>query len=335
MIMEQIYKPCSKRYEGYMPYRNVGNNGLKLSAISLGLWHNFGDVNDREEARRMIFSAFDNGIIHFDLANNYGRPFGSAERNFGEILKNDLAAHRNELIISTKAGHQMWEGPNGDGGNRKYMIKSLDESLQRMNTDYVDVFYSHRYDPQTPIEETMSALSDAVRSGKAIYAGLSKYPDDKLAEAHTILRRNGTPCLIYQDRYSIFSRGVETTKLPMLADNGIGFIGFSPLAQGMLSTKYFDTIPDNSRAGQSFGFLQSETITPEIVERAKILNNIAVQRGQTLPQMALSWCLKDNRVTSVVIGTSSVLQLEENLKSLKNLSFSNDELRLIGEHSLY
>lgn len=333
--MQHFYLPDADRYNGRMPYKHCGKSGLQLPAISLGLWHNFGDVNDLDEARRIIFSAFDNGIIHFDLANNYGTPFGSAEKNFGEILKQHLSAYRHEMIIATKAGHLMWEGPNGDGGNRKYMMRSLEQSLKRMNTDYVDIFYSHRYDPTTPLEETMNALSDIVRQGKAIYIGLSKYPSEKLAEAQTILERNGTPCCIYQDKYSIFSRAIEAAKLPALAQKGVGVIGFSPLAQGLLSTKYINGIPANSRAGQSFGFLQANAISPEIIARIKILNAIAAERGQSLPQMALSWCLHNAHISSIIIGASSVVQLEENLKCLNNICFSDDELRRIDEQSEY
>lgn len=319
------------RYNGQMPYRRVGKSGLVLPALSLGLWHNFGDADDKDEARRMIHYAFDHGITHFDLANNYGSPFGSAEKNFGKILKEDLKSYRDELIISSKAGHLMWPGPYGDGGSRKYLMASIDQSLHRMKLDYVDIFYSHRYDPNTPLEETMGALSDMVRQGKALYAGISKYPEDKAREAYQLLRENGTPCLIYQGKYNLYSREIETEALPAASEQGVGFIGFSPLAQGLLTDKYLHGIPEHSRAALSHGFLQTSQVTPDIVERSAQLNEVAAQRGQTLAQLALAWCFHRPEVSSVIIGTSSVSQLKDNIAALGNMEFSNDELWKIGE----
>ena len=272
----------SSRYDGRMPYRRVGKSGLLLPALSLGLWHNFGDADDKEEARKMLLYAFDQGITHFDLANNYGSPFGSAEKNFGKIIKDELKSYRDELIISSKAGHQMWNGPYGDGGSRKYMMASIDQSLKRMHLDYVDIFYSHRYDPETPIEETMGALSDIVKQGKALYAGISKYPEEKAREAYRILHENGTPCLIFQGKYNLMSREIETDALPAATDAGAGFIGFSPLAQGLLTDKYLKGIPEHSRAALSHGFLQTNQVTPEVIFKALKLNEIAAQRGQSL-----------------------------------------------------
>lgn len=325
------YTPATDRYSNSVGYNSCGNSGLKLPRISLGLWHNFGDIDNADEALRMIKFAFDHGITHFDLANNYGVPFGSAEANFGKILKSQFSSHRDEMIISTKAGHIMWEGPYGDGGSRKYLMASLNQSLRRMQIDYVDVFYSHRYDPNTPLEETMGALSDTVKQGKALYIGISKYPKDKAREAYRILNQNGTPCLIFQDKYNIFTRQIEQEVLPLAQENGVGFIAFSPLAQGMLSDKYLSGIPDNSRAANAHGFLQKSQITPEMIEKISKLNCIAESRGQTLAQMALAWCLHQPQVNSVIVGTSSVKQLQDNVNSLKNLSFTNEELWSIGE----
>ncbi len=325
------YTPHTDRYTQSVGYNFCGRSGLQLPRISLGLWHNFGDVDNAEEAVHMLRYAFDRGITHFDLANNYGVPLGSAETNFGKILKKDFASHRDELIISTKAGHQMWNGPYGDGGSRKYLIASLDQSLKRMGLDYVDIFYSHRYDPNTPIEETMTALSDMVKQGKALYIGISKYPYDKAREAFRILKDKGTPCLIYQDRYSIFTRDVEKTHFPLLEEKGVGFIGFSPLAQGLLSDKYLKGIPENSRAAREHGFLKKEQITPETVKRIEKLNKFAKKRGQSLAQMALAWCYHNQRVNSVIVGTSSVKQLKENINALENIHFTDEELWLIGE----
>ena len=325
------YTPSSDRYTHTVGYNYCGKSGLQLPKLSLGLWHNFGDVNDLTEARKMLETAFDNGITHFDLANNYGTPFGSAEANFGKILKEDFASYRDELIISTKAGHTMWDGPYGDWGSRKYLIASLNQSLKRMGLEYVDIFYSHRYDPNTPLEETMGALSDMVKQGKALYVGISKYPTDKARQAYRILAENGTPCLINQDRYNIFTREIEQTVLPLTKEKGIGFIAFSPLAQGLLSNKYLNGIPENSRAAQSYGFLQKDQVTPELVKKLKKLNEFAKSRGQSLAQMALAWCLHDSQVNSVIIGTSSVKQLKDNLGALKNTHFTDEEMWLVGE----
>ena len=325
------YIPATDRYTNSVGYEYCGRSGLKLPRISLGLWHNFGDVDDASEAQKMIQFAFDHGITHFDLANNYGTPVGSAETNFGRILKNQLSGYRDELIISTKAGHEMWPGPYGDFGSRKYLIASLHQSLKRMQLDYVDIFYSHRYDPNTPLDETMGALSDMVKQGKALYVGISKYPADKARDAYRILKENRTPCLINQDRYSIFTRHIETDVLPLAEENGVGFIGFSPLAQGMLSDKYLHGIPENSRAAHSYGFLQKSQLTPEKLEKIEKLNEIAIQRGQTLAQMALAWCFNKHQVNSVIIGTSSVTQLKDNIDALKNTTFTADELWRIGE----
>lgn len=325
------YTPASDRYSNSVGYQNCGKSGLKLPRISLGLWHNFGDVDDATEALKMIQFAFDHGITHFDLANNYGTPFGSAETNFGKMLKTHFAGYRDEMIISSKAGHIMWDGPYGDGGSRKYLMASLEQSLKRMQLDYVDIFYSHRYDPNTPLEETMGALSDMVKQGKALYVGISKYPTEVAREAYRILQQNGTPCLINQDRYNIFTRDIEQSVLPLAEENGVGFIAFSPLAQGMLSDKYLNGIPENSRAAHSYGFLQKSQLTRELIEKISSLNEIANQRGQTLAQMALAWCLHKPQVNSVIIGTSSVKQLQDNIDALKNSSFTNDELWRIGE----
>jgi L-glyceraldehyde 3-phosphate reductase len=326
-----MHIPSESRYTDTVGYNFCGKSGLQLPRLSLGLWHNFGDVDNQDEALKMLKYAFDKGITHFDLANNYGQPFGSAERNFGKMLRDNFAAYRDEMIISSKAGHIMWPGPYGDGGSRKYLFASLEQSLKRIGLDYVDIFYSHRYDANTPLEETMGTLSDMVKQGKALYVGISKYPEDKAREAYRILRENGTPCLIYQGRYSILTREIETEVLPAAAENGVGFIGFSSLAQGMLSDKYLNGIPENSRAALSHGFLRKSQITPELVERLKKLNAIALERGQTLAQMALAWCFHQQQVTSLIIGTSSVLQLQDNIDALKNLHFTNDELWRIGE----
>ena len=314
-----------------MDYRFCGRSGLQLPRLSLGLWHNFGDVDDPREAARMLHYAFDQGITHFDLANNYGTPYGSAETNFGKLLRTDFASHRDEMVISTKAGHDMWPGPYGNGGSRKYLVASLHQSLRRMGLDYVDIFYSHRYDPDTPLEETMGALSDMVRQGKALYVGISKYPEDKAREACRILRDNGTPCLVYQGRYNIFNRAVEHDILPLATEQGMGFIGFSPLAQGLLSDKYLNGIPADSRAAHPYGHLKREEVTPEVIKKVKKLTDLAAYRGQTLAQMALAWCLRDQAVCSVIVGTSSLAQLQSNVAALDNLSFTDEELWLIGE----
>ncbi len=311
-----------------MSYNKCGKWGLKLPAISLGLWHNFGGVDVFENGRALCRQAFDLGITHFDLANNYGPPPGSAEENFGKIMKLDLGPHRDELIISTKAGYLMWEGPYGEWGSRKSLLASLDQSLKRMGLEYVDIFYSHRPDPNTPLEETMMALNHAVRQGKALYVGISNYPAPLAAEASMILKQLGTPCLIHQPKYSMFERWAEEGLLNVLEKEGIGCIPFSPLAQGLLTDKYLNGIPEGSRASKSWGFLKPEMVSPAI-EKVKKLNEIAQQRGQTLAQMALVWLLKDSRITSVLIGASSVEQLNDNVASLKNPKFSNDELKAI------
>lgn len=325
------YIPSPDRYTHSVGYNYCGKSGLQLPKISLGLWHNFGDVNDQTEARNMLITAFDHGITHFDLANNYGTPFGSAETNFGKFLKSDFASYRDELIISSKAGHTMWDGPYGDWGSRKYLIASIDQSLKRMGLEYVDIFYSHRYDPNTPLEETMGALSDMVKQGKALYVGISKYPPSKAREAYRILREKGTPCLIHQDRYSLFSREAEQSIFPLVEEKGIGFIAFSPLAQGLLTDKYLKGIPENSRAAQEYGFLQKDQVTPKVVTKIKKLNDFAKKRKQSLAQMALAWCLHDPRVSSVIVGASSVKQLKNNIEALNNSNFTDEELWLIGE----
>ena len=312
-----------------MLYRRCGKSGLKLPALSLGLWHNFGDVDVFSNFRSIIHRAFDMGITHFDLANNYGPPPGSAETNFGKILQQDLKPYRDELIISTKAGYDMWPGPYGEWGSRKYLLASLDQSLKRMQLDYVDIFYSHRPDPETPLEETMGALDYAVRSGKALYAGISNYPDEMAARAADILKQMGTPCLIHQPKYSMFERWIENGLLDVVAEKGMGCIAFSPLAQGLLTNKYLKGIPENSRAGKAHGALQSGQITPETLGKINALNEIALERNQSLAQMAIAWLLKDQRITSVLIGASSVAQLEDNVRSLGNLTFTDQELERI------
>lgn len=317
-----------------MAFTRCGNSGLFFPKIALGLWHNFGDVDDSEEALKMLSYAFDYGITHFDLADNYGTPAGSAERNFGKLLATQFAGHRDEMLISTKAGHDMWEGPYGTWGSRKHLMASIDQSLRRMGLGYVDIFYSHRYDPGTPLEETMGALSDIVRSGKALYVGLSKYPADKLQQAVGLLKQAGTPCVVYQDRYNIFAPQAEETVLPVVRENHIGFVAFSPLAQGLLSDKYLHGIPENSRAAHSYGFLKRETITPDMLARIVQLNEIAASRGQSLAQMALAWCLRRPELTSVIIGASSLRQLQDNLQSLRNTEFSAEELNAIKQAGL-
>ncbi len=322
------YLAKETRYES-MLYHRCGRSGIKLPAISLGLWHNFGGVDVFENGRKIIHKAFDAGITHFDLANNYGPPPGSAEHNFGRLLAEDLKPYRDELIISTKAGYYMWPGPYGDFGSRKYLISSLDQSLQRMKLDYVDIFYSHRPDPETPMEETMMALNHLVRQGKALYAGISSYTNEQTRQATEILRQLGTPCLIHQPRYSMLDRWVEDELLHTLDTFGIGCIAFSPLAQGILSDRYLQGIPGDSRAGKPTGFLEPEKITPEILEKVKQLNQVAARRGQSLARMAIAWLLKDPRVTSVLIGASSVEQLDDNLQALNNLQFAAEELQEI------
>lgn len=320
----------ANRYDT-MTYRRCGRSGLKLPAISLGLWHNFGGVDTLENARAMIHRAFDLGITHFDLANNYGPPPGSAEETFGQILRQDLGGYRDELVISTKAGYWMWPGPYGEWGSRKYLIASLDQSLKRMGLDYVDIFYSHRPDPETPLEETMAALDHAVRQGKALYAGISSYTPEQTRQAARILRELGTPCLIHQPSYSMFNRWIEDGLLDVLAEEGIGCIVFSPLAQGLLSDKYLSGIPEGSRAAKPHGFLRPEHITEEKLAKVRKLNGIAQARGQTLAQMALAWVLRHAGMTSALVGASGVRQVEDNVAALKNLAFTAEELEIIDQ----
>lgn len=323
------YSPSNERYNN-MLYNRCGKSGIKLPAISLGLWHNFGGVDVFENGRKIILNAFDSGITHFDIANNYGPPPGSAEENFGSILRKDLKNYRDELIISTKAGYWMWTGPYGEWGSKKYLVASLDQSLKRIGTDYVDIFYSHRPDPETPLEETMSALDLIVKQGKALYVGISNYSADLTRKASSILKTLGTPCLIHQPKYSMFERWVEKGLLDVLEEEGIGCIAFSPLAQGLLTDRYLKGIPEGSRASKKHGFLKAESITPDVLEKVKKLNEIAISRDQSLAQMAITWLLKDKRVTSVLIGASSVEQLRNNLQSLDNLNFNSEELNKIN-----
>ncbi len=319
------YTPADNRYQS-MTYRRCGHSGLKLPAISLGLWHNFGDVDPYDEAKAMIHRAFDLGITHFDLANNYGPSAGSAETNFGKILKEGIGTHRDEMIISSKAGYYMWPGPYGEWGSRKYMIASCDQSLKRMGLDYVDIFYSHRPDPDTPIEETMGALDQIVRSGKALYAGISSYQPDYTRRAVEVLRELGTPCLIHQPSYSMFNRWVEDGLLETLDDEGIGAIVFCPLAQGLLTNKYINGVPEDSRAAKSHGFLKKEHITDDKITKIKALNELAQQRGQSLAQLALVWVLRHETVTSALIGASKVSQIEDCVAALDNSTLSKEEL---------
>ena len=323
-----VYEPNRSRYSK-MPYRRCGNSGLMLPAISLGLWHNFGGVDDSKTSRDMVLRAFDAGVTHFDLANNYGPPPGSAEETFGRILSTDLKAHRDELIISSKAGYRMWDGPYGEWGSRKYLLASLDQSLRRMGIDYVDIFYSHRPDPDTPLEETMSALASTVQQGKAIYVGISNYDAKTTADACRILRDLGTPCLIHQPCYSMLNRWVEDGLLDTLAEQGVGCIPFSPLAQGLLTDRYLSGIPSDSRAAKEHGFLQGDAITPEHLRKMEQLNGIARSRSQTLAQMAIAWLFRDERITTVLIGASSVSQLDQNLAAVENVQFTSKELQSI------
>lgn len=318
------YQADNRRYEK-VQYKRCGRSGISLPMISLGLWHNFGGVDSFENGRKIIRHAFDNGITHFDLANNYGPPPGSAEENFGRVMKLDFQAHRDEMFLSTKAGYHMWNGPYGDWGSRKYLISSLDQSLKRMGLDYVDLFYHHRPDPDTPLEETMRALDQIVRQGKALYVGISNYSADETIEAARILNDLGTPCLINQVKYSMFVRWVEEHLLETAEDYGIGLITFSPLAQGLLSDKYLNGIPANSRAAKSWGFLKEDDVE-KTIDKVKALNKIAEARGQSLAQMAIAWLLKDHRITSVLVGASSVEQLDDNLGALDYLLFSAEEL---------
>lgn len=323
-----MYQADEKRYET-MKYLRCGKSGIKLPRIALGLWHNFGSVDSLENQKALIFESFDKGITHFDLANNYGPVPGSAEENFGRILKGHLKPYRDEMIISTKAGYHMWEGPYGDWGSRKYLLSSLDQSLSRMGLEYVDIFYHHRPDPDTPLEETMGALSDAVKQGKALYVGLSNYRSKETKEAAKILRRNGTPCLIHQPRYNMFDRWVEEDGLlNVLEEEGIGCITFSPLAQGVLTDRYLQGIPEDSRASKG-GFLKPDDITEGKIDKVKKLNEIAVNRSQTLAEMALSWVLRKDKVTTVLIGASRVSQIEDNIKIVEHLDFTDEELEAI------
>ncbi len=322
------YLASSNRYDA-MQYRRCGNSGLKLPAISLGLWHNFGGVDTFEHYRETLRTAFDLGVTHFDLANNYGPPPGSAEENFGALMKRDFAPYRDELIISSKAGYTMWEGPYGDFGSKKYLVSSLDQSLKRMGLDYVDIFYHHRPDPETPLYETMSTLDLMVRQGKALYVGLSNYPAELAAQAIDMLRDLGTPCLIHQPRYSMFDRWVEDGLLDVLGEKNVGCIPYSPLAQGLLTNQYLNGVPEGSRASKAHGFLKTSHITEAVLAKIKTLNEIAQQRQQSLAQMALAWLLKDPRVTSVLIGASSAKQLSDSLACLHHLTFSPEELSAI------
>ena len=325
------YTPDPARYER-MLYNRTGRSGLKLPAVSLGLWHNFGHDRPLDASRAIVRRAFDLGITHFDLANNYGPPYGSAEENFGRLLRDDFARLRDELVISTKAGYDMWPGPYGEWGSRKYLLASLDQSLARMGLEYVDIFYSHRFDPETPLEETMGALDTAVRQGKALYVGISSYSAEKTREAAAILRSLGTPLLIHQPSYSLLNRWIEPDLLDALEEEGAGCIGFSPLAQGMLTDKYLDGIPEGSRASQHTS-LSPELLTEDALARIRALNEIATGRGQTLAQMALAWTLRDPRMTSTLVGASSVAQLEANVAALDRLDFSGDELAEIDRYA--
>jgi L-glyceraldehyde 3-phosphate reductase len=325
------YQPDGGRYDA-MPYRRVGRSGLKLPAVSLGLWQNFGGDRPLETQRAIIRRAFDLGVTHFDLANNYGPPYGSAEENFGRILATDLRGYRDELVVSTKAGWDMWPGPYGEFGSRKYLLASLDQSLRRMGLPYVDIFYSHRFDPDTPLEETLGALDTAVRQGKALYVGISSYSAERSREAVRILRGLGTPLLIHQPSYSLLNRWIEDGLLDVLGDEGVGCIVFSPLAQGVLTDRYLDGVPEGSRASRP-GSLSSDMLSDENLEKVRALHRIAGRRGQSLAQMAIAWTLRDPRVTSALVGASSVAQLEANLAAVDNLAFDDDELAEIDRHA--
>ena len=329
-MINTVYSADEGRYSSGMQYRRSGRSGIMLPEISLGLWQNFGDTSPLSRSRDMILHAFDKGICHFDLANNYGPSYGSAEATFGQIMQADLRPYRDELFISTKAGYDMWPGPYGDKGSRKYLISSLDQSLKRMHLDYVDIFYSHRYDPDTPLEETMQALVDIVRSGKSLYAGISNYPYDAAAFAYSYLREHNVPCLLHQLKYNILHRNPEDEGLiKQAAKNGSGLIVFSPLAQGLLTDRYLNGIPVGSRASRDFS-LKKDSLTPELLEKLEKLNHIAGERGQTLAQMALAWVLRDSMVTSVIVGASSIEQLDNNLLSIRNTRFSDEEIELIN-----
>jgi L-glyceraldehyde 3-phosphate reductase len=325
--------PAESRYDD-MQYRRTGRSGLLLPLLSLGLWHNFGNERPYETQRDICRRAFDLGITHFDLANNYGPPYGSAEENFGRVLRDEFRSHRDELVVSTKAGYDMWPGPYGDHGSRKYLLSSLDQSLRRMGLDHVDIFYSHRFDPDTPLEETLGALDTAVRSGRALYVGISSYSSGRTAEAAAILRELGTPLLIHQPSYSMINRWIETQGLlDTLEREGVGCIAFSPLAQGLLTDRYLDGVPADSRVATG-GAMSESMLTPDNLARVRALNDIAARRGQSLAQLALAWALRDERVTSLVIGASSVAQLEDNVAALDNLAFTADELAEIDKYAV-
>ena len=329
-MINPIYSPAPQRYDCGMKYRRCGKSGILLPEISLGLWHNFGDVNTFANSQAMAHYAFDRGITHFDLSNNYGPSFGSAEETFGMIMKKSFMPYRDELFISSKAGHEMWPGPYGDWGSRKSLMSSLNQSLKRMNLEYVDIFYTHRYDPNTPLEETLQTLVDIVRQGKALYIGISKYPKDKAEFAYRYLEERDVHCLLYQGKYNMFNREPETEGILQQAKgNGTGFIAFSPLAQGLLTNRYLNGIPEDSRMAKG-AFLKKEALTDEVLKKIKALNEVAYQRGQTLAETALAWILKDEMVTSVIIGASSVGQLADNLKAIENTTFSTEELETIN-----
>ncbi|MBQ3766201.1 MAG: aldo/keto reductase [Bacteroidales bacterium] len=331
-MIEPVYSPSPDRYAS-MEYRRSGRSGIRIPALALGLWHNFGSHKPFQDVKAMAHYAFDKGICHFDLANNYGPEYGTAEENFGRLMDISFRPYRDELLISTKAGWDMWPGPYGNWGSRKYLMSSLDQSLRRMRLDYVDVFYSHRFDPATPLEETMQALVDIVRQGKALYVGLSRYPTDKAREAYRYLAEHDVPCLLYQDRYNIIDRAPECSGLIDLGEEaGTGFISFSPLQQGLLTNRYLNGVPADSRMAKGVT-LREELLTPTMMKALRGLNELAMKRGQSLAQMALAWLLKDSRVTSVIIGASSVPQIEDNLKALENTKFSPEELALIEEFS--
>jgi len=330
-MINPVYSADPDRYENGMKYRRCGRSGIILPEISLGLWQNFGDTMPLERSRQMILHAFDKGICHFDLANNYGPSYGSAEATFGKVMSSDLRPYRDELFISTKAGYDMWPGPYGNLGSRKYLMSSLDQSLKRMNLDYVDIFYSHRFDPDTPLEETMQALVDIVRSGKALYAGISNYPADAAEFAYSYLRSHDVPCLLHQLKYNMLHRIPETEGLLEQAEEeGSGFIAFSPLAQGLLTDRYLKGIPEDSRAAKDFS-LKKDSITTDLLDRLGKLDRMAAERGQSLAQMALAWVLKDSKVTSVIVGASSIGQMDDSMKAIENTSFSDEELAIINE----
>lgn len=330
-MINSVYSASEDRYDCGMKYRRCGKSGILLPEVSLGLWHNFGDQAPLSRSREMILHAFDKGICHFDLANNYGPSYGSAEATFGQVMKSDMRPYRDEMFISTKAGYDMWPGPYGNFGSRKYLFSSLDQSLKRMNLDYVDIFYTHRFDPVTPVDETLQALVDIVRSGKALYVGISNYPCEILDHAYDYLASRDVPCLLYQGKYNILNREPETGGILAKAkEKGSGFISFSPLAQGLLTGRYLDGIPTDSRAARNAS-LDKEILTPEFVQKLRRLNDVAASRGQSLAQMALAWNLKDDLVTSVIIGASSTAQIDDNLNAVRNTAFTREELDLINE----